>query len=184
MTEAETRPADTEPKRRWYQYRLRSLLLLFPLVALIMGLWVDKEWVRFTHFPRGTDHVISAPSFVIVVRGVAEPGARYFGSGIIPVGGLFEGFASHGFGHNYAEHIEYSFGTLTYCINGATFSLRRHAREVVAGGHIYRIRGKAIITIEKDGDIDVKDVSLDDAKIPQPQREWLPDGVEAGKMAN
>ena len=61
---------------------------------------------------------------------------------------------------------DYSFGTLSFDINGAKFSLCRHARHVVANGRDYAIHNRAIITIDQQGNITVEDRSPDDPATP------------------
>lgn len=120
---------------------------------------------------RGKNYVISSPRFEIVVRGGGDVG-NCWESGGVPVGGLFtfsEGCEQ--FGDRLSIHHRYSWGTLSYCINNASFSLRHHAREVVANGQSYQIQGRAIITIEEDGSITVEDESLDNANKLQRQAE-------------
>ncbi len=45
MNTTESQPAAPKPKRRWYQYSLRTLLLAFVLFALAMG-WVETRLQR------------------------------------------------------------------------------------------------------------------------------------------
>jgi hypothetical protein len=68
-----TEPKPSPPKLRWYQYRLRTLLLLFPVVALVTAFWVDQETLRYREYPRGGDAVISTPRFEIIVKGADCP---------------------------------------------------------------------------------------------------------------
>jgi hypothetical protein len=147
------------PRLRWYQFRLRSLLLLAVVVALVAGAWTSQETLRCNEFCRGNDWVISTSRFEIVVREAKMNGRS--GCGSMQVGGI--GWAS---GHETAQingevcfesSHDYSWGTLRYEINGAKFSLYDHARQVTANGRVYSISHMAIITIDQQGGITVED---------------------------
>lgn len=128
MSVEATQPPFSKPAVRWYQYRLRTLLVLFPIVAIVVGLLCDDETIREEEYSRGGDHVISTPRFDIVVRGA---GAVANGGGTIPVGGLLQSQEGEQHSSDGLElYYKYSWGTLSYRINNATFSLRNHAREL------------------------------------------------------
>ncbi len=170
MSPTETEPGRGFPKLRWYQYRLRTLLLLFPLVALVTGAWVSRESLRVSAYPRGKDVVISTSRFEIVVKGAGDT-ADF--EGWLQVGG--PGWSAGG-GSGGQRRVDgkavpersyfYCWGTLSYRINGARFSFRNHAREVVANGRTYRIQNRAIITIDRQGGITVEDRPLAQQKRP------------------
>jgi hypothetical protein len=157
MNTTETERHQGPAKLRWYQYRLRTLLLLFPLVAMVTASWASCERLHFDEYPDGDDMVISTSRFEIVGKGVACNSV----AGSYHVGGL--GWEEGGYDacvNGVAAPVEshkYAWGTLTFEINGARFSFRRHAREVVANGRCYRIQNRAVITIDEQGKITVED---------------------------
>jgi hypothetical protein len=153
-TESEQVPA----KLRWYQYRLRTLLLLFPLVAMVTAWWVSFERLPYNQTFRRGDTVISTSRFVIIAKGT---GGSANGTGSFQVGGLAWDAGGEIARVNgkvvFDESHSYAWGTLNFQINGAHFSLRRHAREVVANGRRYNIKYSAVITIDQQGNITVED---------------------------
>ncbi len=158
MTDVDANLNSFLPPLRWYQFRLRSLLLLAVVVALVAGLWTSYEEIRYKVFTRGNDAVISTDRFEVIVKGA---GSNSEEEGIMQVGGF--GFESsretvrNGAGVVRGRSHEYSWGVLRFEINGVKFSLHNHAREVVVDGHTYSIRYRAIITIDQRGKITVED---------------------------
>jgi hypothetical protein len=158
MIDVEANSNSPSPPLRWYQFRLRSLLLLAVVVAIAAGIWTSYEKIPYKEFTQGSDAVISTDRFEIVVKGAGDIGE---GAGTIQVGGLgFEagsGSAKIDRRTVWTRSYVYSFGTLSYEINGVKFSLHNHAREVVVDGRSYPIRYRAIITIDQQGNITVED---------------------------
>src|SRR5689334_7091129 len=64
---------DTKPKRRWYQFSLRTFFVLVTLVCVGFGYWIhwSREWIRQRHemFQNG------------LVRDISRPGSRPFAPG-------------------------------------------------------------------------------------------------------
>ena len=158
MTDVEATSVPPLPPLRWYQFRLRSLLLLGVVVALVAGAWTSQETIRYKEFSRGNDAVISTDRFEIVVKGTGDLGC---GTGPIQVGGagceMGSGSAAINGKTVWTRSYLYFFGVLRYTINGVTISFHNHAREVVADGRTYSIRHRAIITIDRQGKITVED---------------------------
>jgi hypothetical protein len=151
------------PPLRWYQFRLRSLLLLAVIVALVAGVWSSYETIPCRETFRGDDAIISTDRFEIIVKGVGDIGR---GNGPIQIGGVGFGMGSGSCSVNgkkvWTRSYVFFFGVLTYKINGVEFSFHNHAREVVANGRTYPIRYRAIITIDQQGNITVEDRPPDD----------------------
>jgi hypothetical protein len=163
MTTTET-TADSPPhKRRRFQYSLRTVLLLFPVVALITAYWVSFEDIPYTIFGRGGDTVISTSRFDIVLLEQEHRGRPH--TGVFQVGGLKRrgGRFDIYWGSNQRPPIltmlhEYSWGRLRFDINGYRFSIDRHGRKVWANGRSHAIRHRAVITYDKQRGISVEDL--------------------------
>lgn len=159
-------PKKELPQRspRWWQYRLRTLLLLFPVVALATTLYLSYESIPYTISGRGDDTVISTSRFEIVVQGVKYCGGNPMRAHF-QTGGLWGEASRIHFYRGTSQYPPsvmilqtYSWGRLRFQINDSSFSIDHSGRDVRTTDQSYVIRQKASITIDQQGTLHVEDL--------------------------
>src|SRR6478609_2019595 len=75
---------DTKPKRRWYQFSLRTMFVVVTLACIGFGWWVQRsrEWIRQRRQVLSVADGERHPDAVVIGREVTAPGFLWvFGEG-------------------------------------------------------------------------------------------------------
>ena len=54
MPDTPTTAQPSKPRRRWFQFRLRTLLIVIMMLAILLpiALWLDREWQELRDLDR------------------------------------------------------------------------------------------------------------------------------------